>query len=144
MKHISYIAGLAAMALACTGCWPEHITSSPAACGVVLDAKTHAAICGARVGMSRTWDSYWSGLNPPMLEHCITNVREPVVITGTNGAFSIPREHVWVLMYPTPMFHCSGTLVILSDGYKPGLIPMSNIGNMDEKPGTFLLTPVQE
>lgn len=143
MKQIYYIAGLAAMVLVCTGCWPEHVTSSPAACGVVLDAKTHAAICGAKVAMSRTWDAYWSPLNPPLLDHCITNVRDPVVITGTNGEFSISREHVWVLMYPTPMFDCSGTLIILHDGYQPGLIPMADIGNADEKSGTFLLTPIQ-
>ena len=143
MKQIHYIYGLAVMALVCTGCWPEHVTSSPAACGVVLDAKTYQPVSGARVAMSRTWDEYWSDLNPPLLEHCITNVRYPVDITGTNGQFSIPREHVWVIMYPTPMWHAYGALVILHDGYQPGLVPMSNVGNMDEKPRKFLLTPIQ-
>ena len=85
MKIIYYFAGLVAMAFLCTGCWPEHITSSPAAWGYVLDAKTHEPIVGAKAQMSYTWRAYWSDLNPPQLSDVLTNVLRHQSLLNSDG-----------------------------------------------------------
>jgi hypothetical protein len=142
MNRIGYFAALIIVALCCTGCWPEHITSSPAAEGMVIDAKTREAVCGAHVQMSYVWRAYWSDINPPALSDVITNVRPPLVMTDTNGDFAIPREHVWVIMYPLPEWETHGSLIILKDGYEPAIIPVSNVHNADLQGQTYELTPV--
>jgi hypothetical protein len=144
MKTIYYFAGLAAMALLCTGCWPERITSSPAAWGYVLNAKTHEPIIGAKAEMSYTWQAYWTDLNPPQLSDLLTNMRPPYVTSDKDGQFFIPREHVWMIWGPEGEWHTHGTLVILQNGYKPGMFPTSTAGNEDKQPQRFFLTPVQE
>ena len=144
MKTIYYFAGLFAMALLCTGCWPAHITSSPAAWGYVLDAKTHEPIVGAKAEMSYTWRAYWTDLNPPQLSDVLANVRLPMVTSDTNGQFLITREHEWVWMSPMPDWNSYGTLVILQNGYKPGMFPTSTVGDQDKQPQRFFLTPAQE
>jgi hypothetical protein len=144
MKTIYYFAGLAAMMLLCTGCWPERITSSPAAWGYVLDAKTHAPIVGAKAQVSYTWRAYWSDLNPPQLSDLVTNLRPPLVTSDSNGQFLIPREHEWVWESPLPDWNSYGSLVILQNGYKPGLFPLSTQGGQDKQPQRFFLTPMPE
>jgi hypothetical protein len=67
-----------------------------------------------------------------------------MVTSDTNGQFSISREHVWVIMYPAPESLSCGTLVILQNGYKPGMFPVSTAGDQDKQPQRFFLTPVQE
>jgi hypothetical protein len=144
MKTIYYFAGMLAMALLCTGCWPERITSSPAAWGYALDAKTHEPIVGAKAEMSYTWRAYWSDLNPPQLPDLLANMRPPYVTADKDGQFFIPREREWVWMTPMPDWNSYGTLVILQNGYKPGMFPTSTVGNQDKQPQRFFLTPVQE
>jgi hypothetical protein len=144
MKTICFFSGLVAVALLCTGCWPERMTYSPAAWGYVLDAKTHEPIVGAKAEMSYTWRSYWSDLNPPQLSDLLTNMRSPYVTSDRDGQFFIPRQHEWIIMYPTPEWESFGTLVILQNGYKPGMFPVTTVGNQDKQPQRFFLTPVQE
>jgi hypothetical protein len=143
MKTIYYFLGLVAMTLLCSGCFPAHITSSPAAWGYALDAKTHEPIVGAKAEMSYTWRAYWSELNPPQLSDLLANPRPPFVTSDTNGQFLIPREHEWVWMSPPFDFNAYGTLVILQTGYKPGMFPVSTVGDQDKQPQRFFLTPVQ-
>lgn len=142
MKAIFYSVAVLAMALVCSGCYPQHVVSSPGAEGFVRDAKTGDPIAGAKVGISRTWQAYWSDLNPPTLDEVITNVRSPVVITDTNGGFSIPPEHLWVRTSPMPTWHAYGTLIIQDDGYQPDIIPISDVNGADEQSKTYLLTPL--
>ncbi|HSY44360.1 MAG TPA: hypothetical protein VK811_10660 [Candidatus Acidoferrum sp.] len=144
MKTIYYFAGLVTVMLLCTGCWPARITSSPAAWGYVMDAKTHEPIVGAKAEMSYTWRAYWSDLNPPQLSDLLANPRPPFVTSDTNGQFFIPREREWVMMSLPVDFNAYGTLVILQNGYKPGMFPASTKGNQDKQPQRFFLTPVQE
>jgi hypothetical protein len=142
MKGLRHLTVLAALSLLCTGCWPARVTSSPAARGVVLDAKTHAAVCGARVVMSRSVSEYsWS---PVTLAEALTNTRPPLVITGTNGGFSIPRAHQWMLMCPMGQSLTLGTLVIQKQGYEPAVIGVDDLGNGDKQPQRFFLTPIQK
>jgi hypothetical protein len=78
------------------------ITSSPGASGMVLDAQTHAAISGAQVVVSRSWPRERPDYSPSTLANALTNTRPPLIITGTNGRFSIPRQHEWILYVPAP------------------------------------------
>src|SRR5579859_3135899 len=144
MKHISNFAVLVITMLCCTGCWPAHITTSPAAIGTVVDARTREPVSGAEVQLSYTWRAYWSDLNPPMLAEVITNTRPPMVLTDTNGVFSIPREHVWVFTYPLPDWNARGALVVEQDGYEPAIIPVTDEGDTDKNGMTVLLKPMQK
>ena len=143
MKYFCHLAGVLAVGLFCTGCWPERVTTSPASCGVVVDAQTHVPVSGAKVQMSYTWRAYWTVLNPPELDDVITNTRPlGAVYTGASGEFSIPREHVWAVMYPEPVWETWGTLIVQCDGYEPALIPVSDRKGLDEKERTVMLKPV--
>ena len=142
MKRIHSLAGLFALTLLCAGCWPARVTSSPAARGVVLDFETEKPISGAKVQMSDSWNPMWNMNNPPQLAEVLSKARPPLVITGTNGEFSIPRKHKWVIMYPTPAWFTPGMLVIQRDGYKTEFFPSDDMGNEDLKPGKFYLTPL--
>jgi hypothetical protein len=142
MKRVYPPAGLLALALLCAGCWPARITSSPAARGVVLDFHTQKPVGGAKVQMSYSWNVVWNLNNPPPLAEVLSNARPPLIITGTNGEFSIPRKHRWVIMYPTPAWFTPGMLVIQRDGYKTEMFPSDDINNEDLQPGKFYLTPL--
>lgn len=144
MKHICHFAALVVAALFCTGCWPAHVTTSPAAVGTVVDAETREPISGAQVQVSYTWRAYWSDLNPPVLSEVITNTRAPIVLTDTNGVFSIPRENQWVFTYPPPEWYARGTLVVEQDGYEPAIIPVTDEGDADKNGITVVLKPLEK
>jgi hypothetical protein len=144
MKAIYPFAGLMALALLCTGCWPLRVTSSPGSCGTVVDAKTRQPIAGATAQMSYTWRAYWSDLNPPTLDQVITNTRPPIVLTDTNGQFSIARERVTLVTFPFHSWNSYGTLIIGKEGYEPGVFPVSDVTNQDLEGRTFLLKSMQK
>ena len=141
MKYVCHLAGLLAVGLLCAGCYPQRITTSPGASGVVLDAETHDPLPGAQVVMADSRRRSWPDSTAQSLAEALTNARPPVVITGTNGTFLIPREHLWVINNPMPEWHTYGTLIILKDGYQPALIPVTDLTNGDEAVGMYLLTP---
>ena len=144
MKVIYYFAGLIALALLCTGCYPFRVTSSPGSCGTVVDAKTRQPVAGASAEMSYTWRAYWSDLNPPSLEQLVTNTRPPMVMTDTNGMFSIPRERVTLVTFPFHSWNSYGTLIVWKDGYEPAVFPVSDVTNQDLQGRTVLLKPQQK
>lgn len=144
MKVIYHFAGLMALAVLCTGCWPLRVTSNPGSCGTVVDANTRQPIEGASAQMSYTWRAYWSDINPPMLSDVITNTRPPIVLTDTNGQFSIARERVTLVTWPFHDWNSYGTLIIQKDGYDPAVFPVSDVTNEDMHGRTYLLKPAQK
>jgi hypothetical protein len=144
MKTIYYFAGLMALTLLCTGCWPLHVTTSPGSVGTVVDAKTRQPIEGASAQMSYTWRAYWSDLNPPTLEQVNTNTRPPIVLTDSNGVFSLPRESITLVTWPFHQNTAYGTLILEKDGYKPAVFAVSSETNEDLQGRTFLLKPEQK
>ena len=130
-----------ALTLLCAGC---RITSSPGSCGTVVDAKTRQPIEGASAQISYTWRAYWSDLNPPTYDQVITKTRPPIVLTDTNGQFSVPRESVTLVTSPFRDHAAYGTLIIEKDGYEPAVFAVSTVTNEDLQGRTFLLKPAQK
>ena len=139
MKYICYLAGLLAVGLFCVGCYPQRLSTSPGACGVVMDANTMTAVSGAYVEVANSRRIGWPDNPMPTLDEALTNARPPKVITGTNGDFYIPRQSILVLDTANSDWHGYGTLIVLKDGYLPGLFPISDLTNADEQMTTYLL-----
>src|SRR5580693_8028510 len=133
MKSVYYIAAIVVAGLLCAGC---RITSSPAACGVVLDSKTHEPVSGAQVAVAYSEQPGSQDLSVPVFDWAVTNTRPPVVVTGTYGEFNIPRQRIW-MMTPMQDWHAYGTLLILRDGYKMAMIPVSDTNNLDLQSETY-------
>src|SRR5436190_2017460 len=92
------------------GCIPISIPLSPAVSGVIIDGSTAQPLADAEVFMShatyklpRTIDPktgkeiYFSGVTtdqliPPSFDEAIRQYRRPVIITGSDGRFSIPPK----------------------------------------------------
>ena len=110
------------LGLMCSGCLLrlEHNTTSPAARGVVLDARTRAPLSGAKVVVSRVCTE------SPVVSDALTNTRPPIVTTGKSGRFSVRAERQWDLVfYLTERFRApGGTLVVQRSGYEPTAIPL--------------------
>jgi hypothetical protein len=135
MKLFRRFSGLIALCLLCSGCWPMRFTASPGATGMVLDAHSHVPIAGAEVFVSRarytlplvtnsvTGEIEAVGctvdqLVPPSLSAAVTNARPPIVITGSDGRFSIPPLKRWgIYVVPMDVFAPKGTLVVRREGY---------------------------
>ena len=141
MKRVRCFAGLILAGLFCASCLPAHVISSPGASGFVLDRKTRQAVAGAQVAVSRAWQRTWPDYGPPTLDEAIDDTRPPMVVTGTNGHFSIPPERSWVFDYPTQEGHALGTLVVARDGYSPAMVPLME--GVNDQVGTVLLTPLR-
>lgn len=144
MKYIYHLAGLFAVALLCAGCYPRQLSTSPGACGAVLDATTLTGVSGAYVEVSNSRRIGWPDDPMPTLDEALTNARPPMVRTGTNGDFYIPRESELILNAAMSDWHAYGTLIILKDGYAPGLFPISDLTNSDERATTYLLKPINK
>jgi hypothetical protein len=143
MKYVYHLAALSAVALLCAGCYyPRQMTTSPGASGEVLDAKTLTGVSGAYVEVSNSRRVGWQDDPAPTLDEALANARTPSVKTGTNGDFYIPRESVLILNSSMEDWHAYGTLIILKDGYAPGLFPISDVSNLDEQSTTYLLKRV--
>lgn len=102
----------------CSGCLfrLEHDTTSPGARGVVLDAQTHIPVTGAIVAVSRACGD----TNAAPVSEALSEIRRPVVITGSDGRFSIrPERHSQLVFlgYEEPHFGPPGTLVVRCKGY---------------------------
>src|SRR5579862_436266 len=121
MKSVRNILGVVILGFVCSGCLLEHNTTSPGARGIVLDAQTHAPLSGARVVVSRLWDT-----QPPIVSDALTNTRPPVVTTGKSGHFSIRPERHWdLVVYLTERFRPpGGTLVVQRAGYKSAVVQL--------------------
>lgn len=141
VKYFCQLTVLAAVGLLCAGCFPQRITDSPAACGVVLDAQTHDPVQGAKVVVAYSARPGWPDLTTPTLVQALTNSRPPLVLTGQYGQFNIPRERILVINSEMSDWNAYGTLVIWHDGYQPALIPVSDTNNVDVVAKTFYLTP---
>ena len=109
---------------------------------MVLDATTLSGVKGAYVEVSNSRRIGWPDDAVPTLDAALTNARPPMVTTGTNGDFYIPRQSVMILDASASEWHAYGTLIILKDGYAPGLFPISDVSNLDEQATTYLLKPV--
>lgn len=123
MKSLRNLCSMVALGFLCSGCLfrLEHNTVSPGACGVVLDAQTHAPLTGAQVVVSKLSD-----VQPPSAPDAFTNSRTPVVTTGKNGRFSIrPVRHWFFVPYLTERYSTpGGTLVVRRAGYEPATVQL--------------------
>jgi hypothetical protein len=144
MKYIYHWVVLSAVAVLCAGCYPQRLSTSPGASGVVLDATTLRAVSGAYVEVSNSRRIGWKDEAMPTLDAALTNARPPMVTTGINGDFFIPRESVLALNAAAEDWHAYGTLIILHNGYAPGLFPISDQTNSDEQATTYLLKPIKK
>ena len=136
MEKFQHILIFVAISLLCTGCWPLRITSSPGATGVLFDAQTHSPVSGAKAVVCYPLPNSW-----PTYQDALTNTRPSEVTSGSDGRFSIPPEHRWVLYHPMPMLMpASGYLVVSRDGYEPDMIQLMTNGTEDV--GTVFLKPV--
>jgi hypothetical protein len=144
MKYIYHLAGLSAVAWLCAGCYPRQMSTCPGASGEVLDAKTLTAVSGAYVEVSSSRRIGWQDDPAPTLNEALANARTPSVMTGTNGNFYIPRESILILNSSMQDWHAYGTLIVLKNGYAPGLFPISDVSNLDEQATTYLLKPVEK
>jgi hypothetical protein len=140
MKRAACFLVPAMAGLFCAGCWPMHIISSPGASGFVFDRETRGAIGGAQVAVSRASRREWPDYGVPTLDEALENTRPPIVMTDTNGHFSIPPLQEWMKDYPPPEGPARGTLVVRRDGYKPAIIPL--MADSMEDVGIVLLTPL--
>jgi hypothetical protein len=131
---------LAAVGLFCAGCVPWRFTSSPGASGVVMDAKTYAAIGGAQVTVCR---SEFPMEKPRSVTNALKNARPPRIVTKADGRFSIDRESKWVMFYPAPMpMPPVGEIVIQRDGYEPLMLPLTSDPNQAGGSDKFLVGDV--
>jgi hypothetical protein len=122
MKRIHYFLACITIGLFCTGCWPLRLTTSPGASGVVVDARTHAAISGAQVVVCRS--DFLPAQSSPVAD-TLKNARPPQVVTRANGRFSIRREHRWIIYFPSPMMApATGQLVVRREGYETVMLPL--------------------
>jgi hypothetical protein len=140
MKLARLFSSLLMVIVSCTGCWPVHIVSSPGASGFVIDRQTRAAIPGAQVAVSRSWQREWPNYGVPRLDEALAATRPPLVFTDADGHFSIPPEKEWMKDFPPPETSAHGTLVVRREGYKPVLLPLEADSIQDV--GIILLTPL--
>jgi len=141
MKYIVPLLILFLPCVLCSGCLfrLEHDTTSPGARGVVLDAQTHVPVAGAIVAVSRACGD----TNAAPVPEAISKVRRPVVITGSNGRFSIrPERHSQLVFlgYEEPHFGPPGTLVVRCKGYKPETVQLwGDIVPLTVQPTNFIV-----
>jgi hypothetical protein len=124
VKSTLHIFTAVILGFVCSGCLKlEHHITSPAARGVVLDARTRSPLSGAEVVVSRT--QFWT--NAPTVVDALTNTRPPVVTTGKSGRFRVPAEGHWQCVVDyliAPLHKPGGTLVVQRAGYEPAAIPL--------------------
>lgn len=140
MQRLRVHLGIILAAILGAGCYPQHIISSPAATGTVLDRHTRQPLAGVQVAISRAWQRAWPDYGTPTLEEALAGLRPPTVTTGTNGEFYIPSTKKWIMEFPPPEDYARGTLVVQKDGYQPALLPLEEF--LREDLGNIYLTPM--
>jgi hypothetical protein len=141
MKHFARFLILLLPCVLCSGCLfrLEHDTTSPGARGIVLNAQTHVPITGAMVAVSRACGY----TNAAPVSKAISEIRQPVVITGSEGRFSIrPERHSQLVFVPydEPHFGPGGTLVVRCKGYKPETVQLwGDIVPLTVQPTNFVV-----
>ena len=125
MKYFARFLILLLPCILCSGCLfrIEHDTTSPGARGVVLNTQTHVPVTGAIVAVSRAYGY----TNAAPVSEALSEIRRPVVITSSDGRFSIrPERHSQLVFMPydEPHFGPGGTLVVRCEGYQSATVQL--------------------
>jgi hypothetical protein len=137
MKLVTIPAAMA-MGIFVSGCFPINQTISPSVTGVAIDARTHAPISRAQAMVA------YSHYPPPTTPEAFTNIRPPIVTTGSDGSFSIPpgKERSWFfILAPGDHFGPWSTLLVKADGYQTAVISCSTLGDAPTNVGKIFLNP---